>query len=181
MGTSWELEAKTSITFNNKSKPISSVPFVSFSFFVSFCPSTARASSVPTRTKDNRRGRGSATQVFQRCGVSESKSSPSVKSSCFRQLSPSQDLTNHGKTHSVNMKAATLQSTRENKNKDGSGEGLFFENTAILSVFNVSICIKLKLYMYLCYNIYLISGKPVRTADCQALLLDKQIKSLQRY
>ena len=84
-----------------------------------FCPSTARASSVPTRTKDNRRGRGSATQVFQRCGVSESKSSPSVKSSCFRQLSPSQDLTNHGKTHSVNMKKATLRITRETTNKDG--------------------------------------------------------------
>ena len=69
------------------------------------------------------------------------------------------------------MKKATL--------RDGSGEGLFFENTAILSVFNVSICIKLKLYMY--YVIYLISGRPVPTADCQALLLDKQIKSLQKY
>lgn len=74
--------------------------------------------------------------------------------------------------------------TRETKNKDGSGEGLFFENTAILSLYSVSICIKLKLYMYFCYISYVyiyISGKPVPTADCQALLLDKQIESLQRY
>lgn len=96
--------------------PFLQYPLVRFRCFCLFCPSTTRASSVPTRTKDNRRGRGSATQVFQRCGVSESKSSPSVKSSCFRQLSPSQDLTNHCNTFR-NSLTATLQKRGRPKTK----------------------------------------------------------------